>query len=146
MRRSITFGLLCAGLAALAGSGCRSNAEWYGVWEGDLDRVKASMPDDSIRNTINYMRLTMRRDMTFDMEESGMFKSGTYRIVDGKALLTITHVMERRIEQLGSGAEEMNLDLTGELQDDGSMLYRDPGGFDDKYIRLVKRAQPADGE
>ncbi len=52
---------------------------------------------------------------------------------------------QRRVEQLGSGAERMNLDLTAELREDGSMLFRDPGGFDDRYIRLVRRAQPADG-
>ena len=146
MRRSITFGLLWAGLAALASLGCQDgNAKWYGVWEGDLARTDASVPDDAIKRTIDSLGLTIRRDMTFEMEESGMPKSGTYRIVDGTAFLKITHVMGRPIEQLGSGAVEMNLDLTAELQEDGSMLFRDPGGFDDRYVRLVRRAQPADG-
>ena len=71
-----------------------------------------------------------------------MLKTGTVRIVDGKAFLTIKRIMDRPIQQLGSGAEKMNLDLTAEIQEDGSMLFRDPGGFDDRYVTMVRRAQP----
>ena len=143
MRRSITFAIFCSGLAALALVGCQdANAEWYGVWEGDLKRTDPTKPDDAIRRTIDLLLVTIRRDGTFEMEESGMLKTGTVRIVDGKAFLTIKRIIDRPIQQLGSGAEKMNLDLTAEIQEDGTMLFRDPGGFDDRYITLVRHAQP----
>ena len=143
MRRSITFAIFCSGLAALIFLGCQNpNEEWYGVWEGDLQRTDPAKPDDDRKRTIDLLLVTIRRDGTFEMEESGMLKTGTVRIVDGKAFLTIKRIMNRPIQQLGSGAEKMNLDLTAEIQEDGTMLFRDPGGFDDRYITLVRRAQP----
>lgn len=172
MHRSITLGLLFVGLASLCTFcllGCDPEtaadamderraaseaandiptepAELYGVWEGEFDRVDPSMPNDGKRGTINYLRLTIRRDRTFRMLDAGMPKSGTYRIVNGKALLKTTRVMDRPIEQLGSGARKMNLEMTAELQDDGTLLFMDPGGFDEGYVTLVRRTQPADSE
>ncbi len=142
MARIISVAVLALGLTLTALVGCESQSQkWYGDWEGDLQRADP-IPGNDVVTTINKVRLTILPNGTFELLRSGINESGTHRLGKDRAFLTITHVLGRPVGQLGTGAEKMNKDLTAVWQSDGSVLLSDPGGFDERPVRLTRREQP----
>jgi hypothetical protein len=138
IRKSITVALLSLGLLALSCSG--GNDKWFGTWEGTMHRADPSTPDDDVKRTVNYLKITILPDGTFHMLESGLNKSGTHNLGSDKAFLTVKRVLDRPI-QSGTGTDRENQDLVLEWQEDGSVLWHDPRGFDDDPVRLSLKTQ-----
>jgi hypothetical protein len=140
MVASITVGLFVLGLTL----GCSGESQkWHGTWVGDLQRTAPDAPKDFKSNTINLIKLMILPNGTFEMMESGIPKSGTVRLGQDKAYLTITRILDRPVSSAGSGTQEMNKDLVATWQEDGSILLDDPGGFDAAPVRLTREEQPS---
>lgn len=138
MAKSITVGLLAVGLL----SGCSNDAQkWYGRWEGDLGRVSSDIPDDPKKRTINLVRIDIKADGTFEMLESGFDKSGTHKLGSEKAFLRVKTLLGRSVESLGPGTQAANQDLILTWQEDGTVLYKDPAGFDEAPVVLRRTAR-----
>jgi hypothetical protein len=139
MTRIISVAVLALGLSLLAVFGCENQSQkWYGDWVGNLNRVDEV---DDVARSINHIKLTIKPDGTFQLLRSGIGDSGSHQLGEDKAFLKITHHLDRPIQQMGPGAEKMNKDLILRWQDDGSITFEDPGGFDVGPVRLT-RQQP----
>jgi hypothetical protein len=130
--KSITVALLMLGLI----SGCASvSKKWYGTWEGDLQRADPATPLHE-RNTINLLRIRILPDGTFEMLESGIPIEGTCVLGSKKAFLRPRKTLGQPVDP--SKSKEMTLTW----QDDGTVLWTDPGGFDGGSVRLSMKPQP----
>lgn len=123
--------------------GCAGrNAEYYGSWIGTVDRADPDMPDDYIKKGVNTIRLEINDNGTFRMVDSMIPKSGTFKVGSEGAKLKITHVMERPISEMGDGAATMNKEISLVLKEDGTLVFTDPGGFDEGPVVMKKDSQP----
>ncbi len=119
-------------------SGCSNiSQKWYGKWEGNLQRTDPAMPDDDVKRTIDYLSVTILRNGTFEMVESGIPVTGSHNLGSEKAFLTI----KTRAGQPVSEKESTDLTLT--WNGDGSILWHDPAGFDGHPVRLTLKPQPS---
>jgi hypothetical protein len=137
--KSITVALLTLGLLAL---GCSdASKKWYGRWEGEADRVDPSMPQDDVRRSVNRIQIDIKPDGTFEMIDGPITKSGKHTLGGDKAFLTATKLVGKPIEP-GSGTDRENQDMVMEWQEDGSVLWHDPRGFDEAPVRLTLKSKP----
>jgi hypothetical protein len=90
--------------------------------------------DPTIVRTLSKIRLEIQPGGRFTMIDAGMGKAGDIRYADGKALLKVRTM-------LGQEAPEApEIALTP--QDDGTLVYDDPAGFETAPVIMKRESQP----
>ncbi len=138
MNRSITVAVVALGLA-LVGLLIYNNGgdrrSWIGYYEGEGMRVNSGAGLNTGDTAINKVKVELRPDGTFLLEETGIPKEGVWRVEDGKALLKIKTVLGRPIEDRGDGAVKMNEELELKRIDKDTITYFDPV-WDEEPLQL----------
>lgn len=120
-------------LALLVIPGCGGSGHaWKGKWVGNRDElILPGKDNDVIAATLKRIEITLNGDGTFDMVEMGIPQRGSYSLNGDEAKLKIRSRLDREVDP-----NMKELILT--WQQDGSVLYDDPGGFYPEPVKLEK--------
>lgn len=99
---------------------------------------EASMPEH-VRATVTRVRLTIRPDETFEIEQSGIPSSGEASLHDQRATLYVKRIFDRPVSQSSEGTIKQNLPLELERKADGTVSFTDPGGFYREPVTLRRK-------
>lgn len=86
---------------------------------------------------VSQFKLSIQPDGTFTAEDAGLPESGSWQVVKDHAEFSVQKVMGQPVD----GANNKPL-ITVTPQPDGTLLWKDPAGFDPDGLTLHKSQQP----
>jgi len=130
----------CAMAWALIGCGPRN--DWVGEWRGNRNLAVPEGSTPEMARMVGDVRLILRHDGTFTLTEAGMPKHGRYTTSGDVATLRVQRVLDKPIEMLGSGAEQMNRPVEVTWLGHDAIRLQDPGAFFKEPITLKRHREP----
>ncbi len=129
---------LLLGLSFLAIGGCSSVAKpWIGTWVGERAGLTLPEKEDALAKAIRQVQIVISPDGSFSKVETSLTSRGKGRFSAKQAFLTVTHVLDKPVENDPNVARE-NKDLILEWKDENTILYWDPGALTPGSVELKR--------
>jgi hypothetical protein len=121
---------------------CGPGHDWVGEWRGNRNLPVPEGSTPEMAHMVGDVRLILRNDGTFTLTEAGMPKHGFYSTSGDRAMLKVRRILDKPIEMLGSGAEQMNLPIEVTWVGHDTLRINDPGAFIKAPITLQRYRAP----
>jgi len=128
----------------MMGEGCGPTFQWEGYWRGNRNLPAGS--DPVISRTLGDVKLYMDPNNQFRLVKEGIPMTGSVRFEDAKAYLKIETRLNTPMDKEPPEVQAANKEIVLTPQQDGTISFVDPGGFDAEPVILKRQAkQPSSG-
>lgn len=117
--------------------------DWTGEWTGELPSLSPDAPKDTVANTLNKVKLTVRPDGTFTLVRGGIPADGETIPSDGGLILRFRKVLGQPLDKQPQEVRQQYADAKMQIKE-GSVVLVDPTDFNRDPVKLL-RAKPTGG-